>query len=549
MNFILPLLISLTGTILFTPFLINYLLKYNFVDEPGERKVHDQSIPRIGGIIIYAAIILNIFLFIKDLSSMRMILLGSFIIIMCGIMDDILDLSWKIKIALQSAAAICILSYFSLTIHNIYLFGIDIPFPLSYVFLFVFAVGCINSINFIDGLDGLASGYSLVFFFTMLILGIVSHNIILLIISTIFIGSLIGFLKYNAFPAKIFLGDTGSLLLGYFIVFSAFTLVTKIEGVFDLTIPIILLSISLVDALKIIVVRLYKKRNPFLADKNHLHHLLLGVNIRHKLVVFFVIGMSVGFSALAIYYIYFSKFIGLLIFIFANAILLFGQYYIKTSSLEDSKNFMQGLIIVPKIVKRNFTKVFIPLSVLIVFVYIMLCMPFNSGLDKKVIVTLLVSELSLLAAATLNKKKTGIINDLYIFVNFIIFFTFSHFSSTFSTIIKKALIIDLFTNYSLISILLLIVFFVMARHKILLEKISFLSGLDLIFSIVVCTSFIMNVLLQNVIINTLSLILISAFIIYLWYKLVSIFNDRYIKLIYYTSFALPTISLLIILLL
>ena len=207
-------------TIISTPFLIQFLIKKDIVDKPnGEaRRMHTDSIPRMGGIIIFAAIFIITFAFYQDIYSKIFFIAGAIIAFGLGCVDDIKGVKWQIKFIFQSVvAALLILSLNANGLTVIKFFGFTLLTGINYLVLFILIVGLLNAFNFMDGLDGLLSGYSLIIASMCFLLNIGNEFSFICYLSAAIIGTTLGFLKFNANPAKIFLGDSGSMTLGYFI--------------------------------------------------------------------------------------------------------------------------------------------------------------------------------------------------------------------------------------------------------------------------------------------------------------------------------------------
>ena len=210
-------------TIVATTFLISALLVpyisdiatyIGALDKPNARKIHKKLMPRLGGLAIYFGFLIGYMLFSKQSIQMNSILIGSFLIILTGVIDDIRPLKASSKFIGQIAASLIIALYGGITLSEIDAFNIQINFGVfTYPLTVLFIVTIINSINFIDGLDGLAAGVSSIFFITISIIAIILNKLAGLdvVLSLIMLGSTLGFLVYNFHPAKIFLGDTGAM--------------------------------------------------------------------------------------------------------------------------------------------------------------------------------------------------------------------------------------------------------------------------------------------------------------------------------------------------
>jgi UDP-GlcNAc:undecaprenyl-phosphate GlcNAc-1-phosphate transferase len=214
--------------------------------------------------------------------------------------------------------------FLSETYVSVTLFGFKIPSPLDKAVLFIFIVGVINAINLYDGLDGLVTSFALLISFVSFYFGWELNNQFLLILSAALIGSLIGFLKYNIFPAKIFLGDSGSLTLGFFLVTAVLISSTSPANKnIDLTFSIILIAVPVVDTLRVMTARIMNLKNPFMPDLSHIHHIILNSNINYKGVLLILQSFSVIFTVIAIYYNISSDTFCIFLFVFLSMMLFY----------------------------------------------------------------------------------------------------------------------------------------------------------------------------------------------------------------------------------
>ncbi len=304
-----------------TPGVHSLARKFGVMDMPSERKVHDRSIPSWGGLAIYAAFSGSIILifFLNDTFRVLLrshdimvqkylagIFVGGTIITILGLIDDKKGLKPTIKLVGQAVAAIVVVWY------GIRIVGIKSPFGrtylefslyLSFFFSVIWIVGFINSINLMDGLDGLAAGIVVIASATLFIITLfqidmqsnvaIGKNLkIVAIMAMALVGSASGFLLYNFHPAKIFMGDTGSMFLGF--ILGAITIVgtLKTVAVITLLIPIMLIGLPLCDTFLTIIRRL-KTRKPLLqADREHLHHRLLSYGWGQRRTVLLMYGIS-----------------------------------------------------------------------------------------------------------------------------------------------------------------------------------------------------------------------------------------------------------------
>ena len=297
----------------FMPVVLKVARDRHFVVKPNKRMSHKGEVPNIGGIDIFMSFILTYLLFEYDqIQYSQFIFIGVFLILMTGFVDDLIDLSpsWKLLGECLAGCFLIVLADIRLTnLHgfwNIY----NIPDWASYCLSFFVFVAIVNSLNLIDGVDGLASGLGMLYslFFALYFQHINETH--LAILAFCLIGSLAVFFIYNVFGRthhKIFMGDSGSLLLGYMItlfVFRFCELNTTLPVSTRLTaapaIMIGLLAIPLFDTIRVMITRLKQRRSPFSADKNHMHHLLLKMGLSHVQVTLVLLALSIGSLSIAL---------------------------------------------------------------------------------------------------------------------------------------------------------------------------------------------------------------------------------------------------------
>ena len=276
------------------------------IDIPDERKVHNKPMPRMGGIAIYAAFLVGFMLYGKMTTQMISILIGSFVILIMGIIDDIKPLRASHKFLVQIVAATIIVIYGQLYFDKITFLGLNLNFsiPISYILSVLFIVSITNAINLIDGLDGLASGISSIYFLTISVIAILLGHTggLDIILSLIMLGSTLGFLFHNFPPAKIFMGDSGSLFLGFMI--SIIALVSfKVTTLTSLVIPIVILAIPIFDTVLAIIRRLLKGESIGKPDKEHFHHQLLKLNFSPRVSILIIYFINIMFSIVSIFYV------------------------------------------------------------------------------------------------------------------------------------------------------------------------------------------------------------------------------------------------------
>lgn len=302
---------SILGVTLLTSFLLVFLVKtmaihINALDMPNARKVHKKPMPRLGGLAIFLAYILGYMLFGFISTQMISVLLGGFIIILTGIIDDINPVPAKYKFICHLIAASIVVFYGKLYFTNISLFGYIFIFPtwVNMLLSVFFIVSIINAINLTDGLDGLAAGISSIYFITITILGLMLNQLggLDIILSLIMLGSTLGFLIHNFPPAKIFMGDTGSMFLGFMISIIAL-LGYKTTTITSIIMPIIILFVPILDTVLAIGRRVLKKESIGIADNDHFHHQLLRMTSSQTKSVLIIYLINILFSAVSILYV------------------------------------------------------------------------------------------------------------------------------------------------------------------------------------------------------------------------------------------------------
>lgn len=321
--------------LLVTPFIKKVANHIGAMDIPNERKVHKVPIPRLGGLGIYMGFLLGYILFGTMSIRMNAILIGSIIIIITGIVDDINPIPAKVKFLFQIVAASVVAFYGQILLSDISAFGLYIEFgKFSYPITILFIVAIINCINLIDGLDGLAAGLSSIYFITIgiVIVGWMHTFDLDAIITFIMLGATLGFLCHNFNPAKIFMGDSGSMFLGYMISIIAL-LGFKNVTLTTLLVPICLLAIPIMDTLFAILRRIINKKPIGEPDKQHLHHQLLNLNLSHRDTVLVIYFIDILFATAMLIYILYNRIVGIVIYAILFIVVLL--FILKTNIIID----------------------------------------------------------------------------------------------------------------------------------------------------------------------------------------------------------------------
>lgn len=334
---IMPMIIiPFLFTLFFVPIVRDIAFHVGALDIPNARKVHKEPMPRLGGLAIFLGFLLGYMLYGTHSAQMNSILIGSFVIVLTGILDDIKPLKASVKFAGQLVAACILVFYGNFLMTNVTAFGLDISFgPFSYLLTLFFILGCINCINLIDGLDGLAGGISSIYFLTIGIIAVMQGSIGLdYILTFIMLGSTLGFLVHNFNPATIFMGDSGSMFLG-FIIATIALLGFKNVTLTSLIIPLLILAIPILDTLFAIIRRILKGESISTPDKFHIHHQLLKRNFsqRQTVLIIYVINLLFAFASI----VYVLKDANLGYIIYGILLIIVTLFVAKTNVVYDTE--------------------------------------------------------------------------------------------------------------------------------------------------------------------------------------------------------------------
>lgn len=315
-TFFATLIISALVTFLVTPFVRRLASRYGAVDAPSERKVHRGIIPRLGGIGVFLGILIPIPLIFQldniiasDLTSNKYLLIsliiGATIILALGIYDDFKDAKPIFKLAIQTIVAL-ILFFGGFRIETLNISGgneMALPFALQLILSVLWMVGITNAINLLDGIDGLVSGVTAFISLALAIINVYGEQgQFISVISLALAGACIGFLPYNFSPARIFLGDSGSLLIGAILSCIGIKALfhTSSDNAGILIIPMILFGLPLFDTTSVMITRARKGKSIFQADKNHVHHRLLRWGLTQKQASYLLYLVTATLSFIAV---------------------------------------------------------------------------------------------------------------------------------------------------------------------------------------------------------------------------------------------------------
>ncbi len=307
----LALLAALVISFLMTPVVKTFAYKVGAVDVPKDaRRMHKVPIPRLGGLAIFIGFMVSVLILggvRGGNGQMQSILLGSVIIVVLGVVDDIMALPAMLKFVVQIAAALIpalngvVIQAFS----NPNIFSDSLYWvlgPLSVPFTVLWIVAITNAVNLIDGLDGLANGVSAISATTMLVIALLASEAQVAIVMAALVGACVGFMPYNLNPAKMFMGDTGATFLGYILATMSIQGLFKFYAVISFAVPFLILGLPIFDTTFAFIRRLAHGQSPMHADRGHIHHRLIdmGLNQKQAVATLYVISAMLGLSAVVL---------------------------------------------------------------------------------------------------------------------------------------------------------------------------------------------------------------------------------------------------------
>lgn len=312
------------GTSVFvTPFVRQLAQHVGMLDAAGERRMHDDPKPRIGGIAVYLGFAFALFSIVgfalhstpifhdaDQIHSFLGLLFGGTLILGIGIWDDVMGMRPRSKFVAQIVVALVSMIYgfvipgFNNPFdHNPYTNWVAFPPWVSVPLTLVWYLGMMNAINFIDGLDGLLSGVSAISGLSLFVIAMQHGHAVVALVLAALVGATLGFLPHNFNPAKIILGDSGALFIGYVFATVSIMGVAKSAIAISLLIPVIVLALPIVDTAATIVRRTRAGKSITEADRGHFHHQLIfryGLNVRQAVILIYVVCLALGAAALII---------------------------------------------------------------------------------------------------------------------------------------------------------------------------------------------------------------------------------------------------------
>lgn len=306
LKLLLAVLLSAAISFFMTPPVKKFAEKVGAIDVPkDDRRVHDHPVPRMGGLAIFFGFVLAVLAFVDMTTPIMGMLIGAVIIAAMGAVDDIVSLNAWVKLGIQILAALVAIRsgvVFNV-ISNPLIFSDKAFIAIGYLTVpltVLWIVGCTNAVNLIDGLDGLAVGVSAISSLTMLVVALfVSEPNVALILAAL-TGACLGFIPYNLNPAKIFMGDVGSQLLGFILATVSIMGMFKFHAIITFLVPVLAMSVPLADTVFAFFRRIVHGQSPFHADKGHFHHRLLAMGLSQKQAVAVLYAISAVLGLLAV---------------------------------------------------------------------------------------------------------------------------------------------------------------------------------------------------------------------------------------------------------
>ncbi len=311
MSLFFPFLTALFITMVLIPLLVKASVPLKLIDLPDERKIHLDGIPRVGGIAMVLGLFVTVLVWSQIDKFVISYLFGVGILLIFGAADDRFDLDYRIKLFGQFLAVLMPVTYGGVSLTHLPFFSLEFVLPdILAIPLTVFVLlGITNAINLSDGLDGLAGGITLLALGLIAVLAYIAEGTTLLLLCLCTIGCVLGFLRFNTYPARIFMGDSGSQFLGFSAGIFVLQVSQPVNTALSPALPLLILGLPVLDMLSVIMLRIREGVSPFKADKKHLHHRLLSLGIAHREVVIIVYITQYVFISSAYFLRYSSDFI------------------------------------------------------------------------------------------------------------------------------------------------------------------------------------------------------------------------------------------------
>jgi UDP-GlcNAc:undecaprenyl-phosphate GlcNAc-1-phosphate transferase len=285
-------LVSLVISMALIPVLTASAWRFQFIDMPGNRRGHHAPMAKVGGIAFAVATFTAVLLWAPKDQLILSSLAGGAVILLFGVWDDRADLHYSMKFLGQILAAAVVIGFAGLRLSSLPFMGeAVIPEWVAVPLTLIVIVGVTNAVNLADGLDGLAGGLSLISFAGIAFLAYQAEESQLVFLTVAVLGGLLGFLRFNTYPARIFMGDAGSQFLGHYLAVAAILLTDLSRTFYSPVLMLFLWGVPLLDTVGVMVQRLLEGRSPFVGDRNHLHYKLLAMGLQHRQAVTVIYGV------------------------------------------------------------------------------------------------------------------------------------------------------------------------------------------------------------------------------------------------------------------
>jgi len=299
--YLIVALMAMAVSMAIIPIMMRLAPVIGMVDLPDPRKIHSIPVPRVGGVGIVIGALLPLIIWLPFDNLVLSFLIGSFVLLVFGIWDDVSELGHYVKFVGQFIAAGVVVYYGDLYVVHFPFMGMDhLPEVIGRPFTIIAIVGMMNAINHSDGLDGLAGGESLLSLAAILYLAFLYDSTIIIIIAAAITGGVFGFLRFNSHPAQVFMGDGGSQFLGFGLAFLVILLTQQANEALSPALPLLLLGLPIADILAVFVLRARGGMNLFRATRNHIHHRLLELGFYHYEAVVIIYSVQILFIVCAI---------------------------------------------------------------------------------------------------------------------------------------------------------------------------------------------------------------------------------------------------------
>ena len=339
MPFLSTLFISVLLTIAMIPVLTMLAGRLRMLDEPDKRKVHAAPIPRCGGIAMAIGAFTPIVYWTSGNPFMVAFLVAASVIVLFGAADDILGLSPRWKLLGQVIAALVVIYWGGVKVVSLGMLlpeGILLPLGVSLPLTVIFIVGVTNAVNLADGLDGLAGGISLLAVCCIGYLAYMAGFAEIALASLALCGAIFGFLRFNTYPATIFMGDSGSQLLGFSGVTLSLALTQQVKA-FSPLIPLLLFGLPILDTLTVMTTRIMSRRSPFSPDRSHFHHRLLAIGLFHSEAVLSIYLIQAFLVLLTIFLRFQSEWLLLSSYLVFSLVVFISFYYINHTGSQQKR--------------------------------------------------------------------------------------------------------------------------------------------------------------------------------------------------------------------